>query len=139
MVTTLWKKPHYAKCFGFWVLSCDECLRCAVASNCEMRTKEKTTEVENPPELDTGEIIEHKVVTPLEYMLKSLGGKFDQVSEEKGKAIIHKFKNDGKTVIAVAIGEQGKIKIVSISKNISKIFGCLESYEEVESVLAEML
>lgn len=140
MATTLWARHEYAKCFGHWVVSDPECSRCAIADNCEKRTKAKAEEADRPQEPeDNGEGEEQKPLPPLEYMLQSLGGKFDQETEERDRAILHKFKRDGKTVIAVAIGAYGKIKIVSIPKNKQKVFGNLASTEEVESVLAEML
>ena len=94
------------------------------------------------PDLDgngNGEVEEEKIVTSLDYLLQSLGGKFDHEVEERDKAVLHKFRKDGKMVIAVAIGTGGKIKIVSIVKNTQKVFGSLSSVEEVETVLSEML
>lgn len=140
MSTTMWTKCQYAKCFGHWVVSDPECVRCAVADNCEKRTKAKVEEVDNSSEGEgDGELEAQKVVTPLEYLLQSLDGKFDHAVEEKDKAVIHKFRKDGKVEIAVIIGAYGKIKIMSIPKNKQKIFGSLESIDEVETVLVEML
>lgn len=143
MATTLWEKHQYAKCFGHWLVSDAECGHCAVADSCEKRTKARVEEVERPVKAQdsdgNGDAEEEKVVTPLDYLLQSLGGKFDHEVEERDKAALHKFRQDGKMVIAVAIGTGGKIKIVSIIKNKQKVFGSLSSVEEVEEVLAEML
>ena len=139
MPTTLWNKHQYARCFGNWVVSDPECIRCALADNCEKRTKARIEEDDKPVEPENNEIEAQKEISPLDYLLKSLDGKFDQEIEEKEKAVIHKFKKEGKTIIAVAIGAYGKIKIISMVNNRSKIFGRLENTEEVETVLAEML
>lgn len=140
MTTTLWAKSQYAKCFGHWFVSDPECVRCAVADSCEKRTKIKV-EDDKPSEPETSVDGENEeiVVSPLDYMFKSLEGKFDHEKEERDKAILHKFSKDGKLVVAVAVGTYGKIKIVSIEKNTQKVFGNLNSIEEVETVLAEML
>jgi len=139
MSTKLWVKHEYAKCFGKWVVSDPECIRCALSDNCEKRTKAKIEEAEKPSEPENNELEVPKPVTPLEYLLQSLDGKYNQEIETKDNAVLHKFKKDGKTVIAIAIGAMGKIKVVSIVKGKSRIFGSLNSIEEVESVLTEML
>ena len=138
-MTTLWVKHQYAKCFGHWLVSDAECIRCAVAENCEKRTKVKGEEERHTIDNieNTGDAI--KPLAPLEYMLQWLDGKFDHEIEDKNGAIIHKFKDNGDVVIAIVVGAYGKIKVISIKKNIQKMFGCLESIEEVEKVLAEML
>ena len=121
-------------------MSDPECVRCALGDNCEKRTKIKSEEVEKPSEPEgSGEIEDAKVITPLEYLFQSLEGRFDHEVEERDRAVLHKFTKDGKTVIAVAIGAYGKIKIVSIPKDKKMIFGSLKSIGEVESVLVEML
>jgi hypothetical protein len=146
MSNTLWAKHHYAKCFGFWVVSELECVKCALSESCEKRTKAKVEEVDRSKDSDVDteadgnvESEEVPVLSPLNYLIQSLAGKFDQETDEKENAILHKFRNNGRTVIAVAIGAYGKIKIVSVVKNTSKVFDKLESIDEVESVLKEML
>jgi len=143
MGTTLWEKHQYARCFGHWLVSDAECSRCAVSDSCEKRTKTRTAESDIPEktqetEGDT-EVEAAKEVAPLDYLLQSLGGKFDHEIEERDKAVLHKFRKEGKTVIAVAIGVGGRIKILSVVKNTQKVFGSLSSVAEVEEVLAEML
>lgn len=141
MDTTLWAKSQYAKCFGHWFVSDPECTRCAVADNCEKRTKARSEEANRPQEAEGNGEGEHEeaVVTPIDYMIQSLVGKFDHETEARDKAVLHKFKKDGQLVIAVAVGDYGKVKIVSVVKNIQRVFGKLSSIDEVESVLAEML
>jgi hypothetical protein len=140
MSTSLWTKTQYAKCFGHWVVADPECTRCAVADSCEKRTKTKAAD-SKPSEAEGigDEIHEEEAVSPVDYLLRSLDGKFDHGTEERDKAILHKFTKDGKLVIAIAVGAYGKVKIVSVVKNIQKVFGQLSSIEEVEEVLAEML
>lgn len=137
-VTTLWSKCQYAKCFGHWLVSDAECIRCAIADNCEKRTKSKVDD-EKSTDDDSIECEPQKKITPLDYMLQILSGKFEHETDEKDKAVIHKFRQDGRTVLAIIIGAYGKIKIMSLTKKKEKIFGRLESIEEAESVLAEML
>lgn len=137
-VTTLWSKCQYAKCFGHWLVSDPECVRCAIADNCEKRTKSRVDD-EKAPDDESIECEPQKQITPLDYMLQILTGKFEHETDEKDKAVIHKFRQNGRTVLAVIIGAYGKIKIMSLTKNKEKIFGKLGSIEEVELVLAEML
>jgi hypothetical protein len=141
MATTLWMKHDYAKCHGHWVVSDPDCAKCAYksAEACEKRTKARVEEVDNSKEVDeSGEVEEIVPVSPLDYLLQSLEGKFEKTTEEKERAILHKFCQNGKFVIAVVIGIMGKIKVVSILKNKARVFEKLDSIEEVESVLMEM-
>lgn len=144
MSNTLWVKHHYAKCFGHWFVSELECVKCSLSDSCEKRTKAKAEEVDRSKDEDADADVdtvseEVSKVSPLDYLIQSLAGKFDQETEEKESATLHKFRENGRTVIAVAIGAYGRIKIVSVVKNTSKVFGKLESIEEVESTLKEML
>ena len=138
-VTTLWDNCQYAKCFGNWMLSDSECLRCTLSDMCEKRTKMKVSETKEESEEISSEIKEQPEISPLDYLIQSLSGKFDHETEEKDKAVIHKFRQDGKIVFAIIVGAYGKLKIMSILKNQQKIFGSLQSIEEVESILSEML
>jgi hypothetical protein len=139
-VTSLWSKCQYAKCFGHWLVSDPECIRCAVSDACEKRTKAKSEESERSTDVEPSEeAVEQSSISPLDYLIQSLSGKFEHETGEKDRAVIHKFRLDGKVVIAIVIGAFGKIKIMSIPKNKQKIFGSLQSIDEAESVLAEML
>lgn len=137
-ITTLWAKHHYAKCFGNWLVSDPECGKCAKAEACEKRTKVRSEESDQEPE-GSGGVEEASPVVPLDYLIQSLGGRYDKETEEKEKAVLHKFRDNGKTVIAVAVGITGKVKIVSVARNKSTVFERLQSIEEVETVLREML
>jgi len=106
---------------------------------CEKRTKMKVSETKEESEEISSEIKEQPEISPLDYLIQSLSGKFDHETEEKDKAVIHKFRQDGKIVFAIIVGAYGKLKIMSILKNQQKIFGSLQSIEEVESILSEML
>jgi hypothetical protein len=137
--TTLWNKCAYAKCFGHWLVSDAECIRCAVADSCEKRTKRKIDEENNPLEDDDVAAETPSPITPLEYLIQSLSGKLDHDKEERDQAILHRFRKDGKLIIAVAIGTSGRIKVVSLVKNTQKIFGSLGSIDEVETLIGEMI
>ena len=137
MSTTLWNKCAYAKCFGHWLVSDTECIRCAVADSCEKRTKQRVDEDSRPDDDDVA--AETPFITPLEYLIQSLSGKLDHDKEEREQAILHRFRKDGKLIIAVAIGTSGRIKVVSLVKKIQKIFGSLSSIDEVEILMREML
>lgn len=141
MSTTLWGKFQYAKCFGHWVVSDPECSKCAIRDNCEKRTKtvaenQEVDLVEDKSEADT-----LKPIDPLQYLFQRLEGKFDRDPvEDKGKAVIHKFRIDGKTIVAVIIGKtSGKIKIMNIPEKKERVFGSLGDAEEVEQILKEIL
>jgi hypothetical protein len=138
MATTLWAKHHYAKCFGKWLVSDPDCGKCAKAEACEKKTKVRFEEADQEPE-GSGGVEEVSPVAPLEYLIQSLGGRYDQEKEEKERAVLYKFKDNGKTVIAVAIGVTGKVKIVSVIRNKSTVLEGVQSVEDVESVLREML
>lgn len=139
MSTTLWNKCQYGKCFGHWLVSDAECAKCALSDKCEKRTKTKVDEQEKCLDaVDTNDSAE-QAVTPLDYLLKSLSGRFDYEIDEKEKAVLHKYSQGGKLVIAVVVGSFGKIKIVSVSKNTQKIYGAISSVDEAEEILKEML
>jgi len=137
-ITTLWVKHHYAKCFGNWLVSDPDCGKCAKAEACEERTKTRSEESDQEPE-GSGGVEDVSPVSPLDYLIQSLGGRYDQDTEEKERAVLHKFRENGKTVIAVAVGTTGKVKIVSVVRNKSTVFERMQSVEEVEAVLREML
>jgi len=144
MSNTLWAKHHYAKCFGHWVVSELECVKCSLSDSCEKRTKSRAEEVCKSKDEDVeadgdAESEDISKVSPLDYLIQSLAGKFDQETDEKESATLHKFRKNGRTAIAVVIGAHGKIKIVSVVKDTSKVFDRLESIEEVELTLKEML
>jgi hypothetical protein len=139
-MTTLWDKHHYAECFGHWAVSDPECTRCFVSDNCEKRTKDKVEaekgcvdQSEEPSEGEVGQCL-----SPLDYLLQRIGGKLDREDENKGEAVMHKFRDkSGLVTAAVVVGAQGRIKIVS--KKMNRIYGSISSVEEAESILAEML
>ena len=138
MSTTLWGKCHYAKCFGHWLVSDPECAKCALSDNCEKRTKNKA-EDNGQVEEEIQESGSPDSITPIDYLLRSLSGKFDAAVEEKEKAVLHKFSENGKLVAAIAIGSLGKIKVVSLKKNFQKVYGGISSIEEAEEILSEMV
>ena len=132
-------KYQYGKCFGNWLVSDPECSKCALSDKCEKKTKLKIEESDKDGEENVVTETRNNVSAPMDYLLKSLSGQFDYERSEKDKAILHKFSQNGKLIIAVVIGAYGKIKIISVRKNTQKIFGNIESIEEAEGILAEML
>lgn len=135
MSTSLWKKHQYAKCFGHWCISDPECIRCAVSDNCEKRTK---TKVEEKPSLKNKDV-GHTEVDPVNYLLSCLKGKFDYLIEERGKSVLHKYLLNDKVIVAVVIGSSGKIKIINILKQTSKICGSIPTIEDAEKLLKELI
>jgi hypothetical protein len=115
-----------------------DCVRCALSDNCEKHTKSHVGEEKNG-ELDdmTEDVAEVKPITPLDYLLKCLEGKFDKIVEDHEKATMYKFAKGGNTVIAVVVGKNGRIKI--ISKKDTKMYGQFTNVSDVEDVLKEML
>ena len=143
MGQTLWEKHQYAKCFGHWMMSDPECIRCAVSDNCEKRTKTHVEEHQDVSEkaLQAKEK-KYKEVKPLDYLLERLKGKFEYSFEDKDGVLLHKYwKDEAQTnlVILVAIGKRGRIKVVSIPKDKQRLCGSISDIEDAENILKEML
>jgi len=136
----MWKNFEYAKCFGNWEIADSECIRCSISEGCEKKTKNKSVEIAEINELeDISECETPEKISPLEYLLQRLAGKFEKDEEEKGKAKIYKFRLSGKLKIAVIVGESGKIKVMSFQKKTEKILDGLNSVDDAEDILKEML
>ena len=142
-MTTLWAKHQYAKCFGHWVVSDPECCRCAVSDACEKRTKNRFENDKKVPEGEgegdaSGEM--DSELSPLEYLLQSLDGKFIRTTEVKNNNVkVHSMRkeNEEKPTVLVAVSETNRIMIAANGKK--KIVEKLESIEAVETLLQEML
>jgi NMD protein affecting ribosome stability and mRNA decay len=76
-------------------------------------------------------------MTPLDYLLQCLEGKFDKETVQKEGVVRHTFKRNGKTIIIVLIANTGKMKIVSVKGE--KMFDWLKSIEEAEQAMRELL
>lgn len=136
----MWEKRHYAKCYGHWLVSDQECIRCAVSDGCEKRTKAILSDsVKKPEECNVSGESEHVEIKPVDYLVERLKGSFDHDKDEQEKAVIHKFSVEGKIHLAIVIGVLGKIKIISVLKKKEKIFGSIQSVQEAEEILKEML
>ena len=140
-MTTLWAKYQYAKCFGNWLVSDPECRKCAVKDECEKRTKsrveDKTKESQDSEVEENGEV--DPTLAPLDYILQSLSGKYDQEFEETDKKIkLYKFFKDGKKVVSLGISESGQKIVVAVIGN-KKVFDSPTTIEEAEALMTEML
>ena len=141
-MTTLWTKYQYAKCFGNWIVSDSECRKCAVNDECEKRTKsrieDRAKEVQDSETEDNSEEINNELA-PLEYIIQSLSGKYDQEFEETEKKVkLYKFGKDGKHVINLGISESGNKIVIAITGK-KKVFDSPTSIEEAEEIMTEML
>ena len=137
-MTTLWTKHQYAKCFGHWIVSEPECIRCFITDNCEKRTKAKSEDVkETVEQIDEDGKDESSNLTPLDNLIQRLEGQLDHESEDKNGAIIHKFRKNGIMIAAVVVGGQGRVKV--LSEKLKRVYGVIGSVEEAEEILAEML
>jgi hypothetical protein len=128
-------------CFGLWEMSAPECSRCLVREPCEAKVKRGAViqaEAGESVEL-TEEDRKMPEILPLEYMLDLLRSRFDYTTKQNDKAVAHYFLEEGKNVFTVIVSKgNGKLKLVS-STGESKLMDFLESVEQVERVLKEML
>ena len=136
-MTTLWTKHQYAKCFGHWLVSDSECNKCAVRDECEKRVKSRVDDKSQEAEGDDpGEVVSS--LSPLDYILQSLSGKYDQEFEETDKRVkVYRYSKDGKEEIILGIAESGKIMVAVLGKR--KVFERPNTIEESETILKEML
>jgi len=142
-MTTLWTKYQYAKCFGNWLVSDSECRKCAVKDECEKRTKSMVEDKAKEKEVQDSEVEENGEVdskfAPLDYILQSLSGKYDQEFEETDNKIkLYKFFKDGKKVVSLGISESGQKIVVAVIGN-KKVFDSPTTIEEAEALMSEML
>ncbi len=128
-------------CFGNWELSNAFCQKCVISQPyCEEATKRRgdVPVPELPVDTPQESIREMPTITPLEYLLESLRGRFEEKVRRSAKALAHFFaKDDGTSVIVVMVSHSGAIKIQS--KKGKRVVKGLESVAQVESILKELL
>jgi hypothetical protein len=132
-------KLDEGSCWGSWSVSDQACAKCVIMAQCSDATKKRQSGAAaigptKPAPTETVEDIPDS--DPLEYMLKTLEGKYD-MSEKKGEGkTAYYFKQEDKVVIQVFVGATGIVKVKS-----AKGGGVVElqSIEKVEKVLARLL
>jgi hypothetical protein len=128
-------------CFGLWEMSAPECGKCLVREHCEAKVKRGAVtqaEASEPIEL-TEEERKMPEIPPLEYMLDLLRSRFDYTTKQNDKAVAHCFWKDTEVVFTVIVAKgSGKLKLM-LESGRTKILNGLDSIEQVEGVLKEML
>lgn len=131
------KKPT---CFGIrWEESVADCARCALSLKCQIITKQiKSGKIPPAPKQEKEEEIETiDEAVPLEYLLTSLGGRYDRIDEESEGARGVYFKDGDEVAFLVIISKlNGRIKIQTPTGE--KILDSLETVDDAERVLAEL-
>ena len=124
-------------CWGSWSVSDRACAKCVIMAPCSDATKKRQSgdagvgPTRPAPSKDIVDDIPES--DPLEYMLELLAGKYDQSTTTKdGIGTAHYFSENGKTVMTVAIGPTGIVKVTSAKGG--GVVG-LDSIDKVEKVL----
>jgi len=131
-------KNMEGSCWGRWDISEPACSECAIGKRCEERTKKRTSQeeikenaVEEP---SSGGVAE---VSPMEFIIGTLGGKYEYTTKENDTAKADYFKKDGKTVIEILTSKKtGKIRIRS-SRGV-KCLSPIKSIDDAQSALREL-
>ena len=132
-------KLDEGSCWGSWSVSDQACSKCVIMAQCSDATKKRQSgeAAVGPTEPSPGkEVVDIPDSDPLEYLLSRLEGQYDKTIKKKDGNVAYYFSRDGKTVIQVAVGATGIIKVKS-----SKGGGVVElgSVEKVEKVLDRLL
>lgn len=138
-MTTLWERHHYAKCFGNWAASDQDCIKCAVSGKCERKTKRSAdTSLSSVEDVSPSGSLPADI-SPLDYMIQRLSGMFSMTVEDKAGAKIYRFTQNEKTVVGIVVGVSGKIKIVSSLKGRQVVFDSIPSISDAERILSEIV
>lgn len=131
-------------CFGLWDMSDSACNtgKCLIAKQCEEITKKKIAVQEDSRIVDevvlTKEERKLPEISPMEYMLDLLKGRYDYSTKENDKAVAHYFNKDDRTILTIIVSKtNGKLKLQSVLGG--KVLNGINSIEEVEEILREML
>jgi len=133
-------KLDEGSCWGSWSVSDQACSKCVIMAQCSDATKKRQSGAAaigpTQPAQSSETVADLPDSDPLEYMLKRLEGQYDKTTKKKDGNVAHYFSTDGKTVILVAVGETGIIKVKS-----TKGGGVVEldSVDKVEKVLNRLL
>jgi hypothetical protein len=134
-------KLHQGVCFGRHHERAGECGECQVAVWCKPATERKKSGREPLPPVDPAKepaVEPIDKVDPLDYLLKTLKGKYEQKISRSGDMTQHVFTESGKPVIVVAIkGAAVQFKTAKFPKG--KVVKTLESTEQVEAILGHVI
>jgi len=110
-----------------------------ISEQCERITKAGSSKKHSQPEKPAEKAAQPVPVekSPLECLLGVLESQYDCSVQETDKAKMYQFKKAEQPVIDVFVSKSGKIRLVS--KKAVKTLNALESIEQIESVLAELL
>lgn len=128
-------------CFGLWDISDPACNKCLICKECEIKIKRKSSTHE---EILTESVVlkedeDLPEISPLEYLIDSLKGRFDYNTKSNEKAIAHYFTKDELPILNIIVSkESGKIKLES-SVFTTKIIDGFNSIEEVEGIIKEVV
>jgi hypothetical protein len=124
-------------CFADWDATDASCKGCAITKDCERATgrqKNGTPPPQEPPEQQGQETVEEPEVNPLDYLLDSLGGKYDRQDRIGDKATGYYFEEDSRTKVLVTVSkESGRVRVQA--KGYERIFDSIESVEAAEEIL----
>lgn len=128
-------------CWGNWSMSDNACSHCAIQKYCEDESKK----IAASEATDKEEIIDEPSdagvpdVAPIDFIIGTLGGKYEYTTRETDKSKGHYFKRAGesKEFIAIIVAKQGS-RVKFMSKNGVKIVDKINSIEEAESLLKEL-
>lgn len=125
-------------CWGEWDLTESACSVCSIKKRCEEKTK-KGIPQEESKENAVGETSSEGVeeVSPMEFIIGTLGGKYEYTTKENDVAKADYFKKDGKTIIEILTSKKtGKIRIRS-SRGV-KCLSPIRSIDDAQAVLKEL-
>jgi hypothetical protein len=131
-------------CFGIlWDDTDPQCARCGIKSYCERSTKRRGSGAPPPaePEPKLSVITTEKELepaSPLDYLLKSIEGRYDREDRIGENAIAHFFRKNGSNIILVTESKvSGRIKVQK--KGYERIFDAIESLDHAEEILGIVL
>jgi hypothetical protein len=102
------KEEKWPPCFGEWDSNYEDCTKiCMMRVQCERHTKMAPTPAPVPPPVEQVENLPE--MSPHEFLIESLNGKFDQVDEYKEgrKAKYNCYKN-GAPVVQIQCLDDGR-------------------------------
>jgi len=130
------KSSHTAACYGNWNDLAPDCVRCCLRTWCEETIKEWEKRRKNIPGLDDESLAGYSTVSPLEYLLRTLAGKYDHQVSRDGDIIRHVFReSDGRAAVMVAM--KGKSALIRTATKRIEVPE-LTSTRQVEEILRSL-
>lgn len=127
-------KLRHAACYGNYEESDNACRICQIRAKCADSTKRKVKEENDSIEKSNTK----KFVNPLDHLKEKCGLRYQHAEKETDQAKADYYKVDGKVVLSVIVSKStSRIKIQSPKG--SRIFDKLESIQQVDDILAELL